>query len=118
MANVVIEMTPFLFEDGNTYYFQIFEFTNSYHALYVYEKKVKTVGWIFKEEVEEYLQIGDKELVDIKLDTAEIKIDIIKILTAKKAHKKLINWDGIVGNIPEDVKVALKRESKLNDLFK
>ena len=115
---VVIEMTSFLFEDGKTYYFQIIEFSNSFHSLLVYEKKIKTVGWIFKDQVEEYIQIGDHELVDTKLNTSEIKRDITKILTAKKAHHRLLNWDGVVGEITEDVKVALKREAKLNNLFK
>lgn len=36
-------MTPFIFEDGNTYYFKIVkrEHSNDFHDLYVYEKVTK-----------------------------------------------------------------------------
>ena len=36
---------------------------------------------------------------------------------ATKAKHQLKNWDGFVGNIPNDVKVALKRESSLKDIL-
>ena len=39
MSKIIIEMTPFLFEDGNTYYFQVTSRdSNSFHRLDVYEK--------------------------------------------------------------------------------
>ena len=42
MSEIVIKMTPFIFEDGNTYYFQIEDrdSSNDYHDLYVYKKVV------------------------------------------------------------------------------
>ena len=46
-AEVIIEMTPFIFEDGNTYYFQIVKrgSSNDWHNLFVYEKiTTKTKG--------------------------------------------------------------------------
>ena len=36
---------------------------------------------------------------------------------ATKAKHQLKNWDGFVGNIPDDVKVALKRESSLKNIL-
>ena len=36
---IIVEMTPFLFEDGKTYYFDIRKgYSNSYHYLFVYNK--------------------------------------------------------------------------------
>lgn len=38
---IIVEMTPFVFEDGKIYYFQIMKrrSSNDYHDLYVYEKE-------------------------------------------------------------------------------
>jgi hypothetical protein len=113
---IIIEMTPFLFEDGKTYYFKILEFSNSYHAIWVYKKITKTVG-LFRRKVEEFEHIGEYELIDTDLNTVDFKRKITKILNATRANKQLKNWDGIVGDIPDDVKTALKRDSKLNDLL-
>lgn len=39
--NIITDLTSFVFEDGNIYYFQILEreYINFYHELFVYEKK-------------------------------------------------------------------------------
>lgn len=121
-GDVIIEMTPFIFEDGNTYYFQILkrESSNDYHNIYVYDKVRKETKNIFgKVKVKEYFNQINKnpDLVSTSLDTNEIKKDIKKILIATKAKHQLKNWDGFVGNIPEDTKVALKRESSLKNIL-
>lgn len=114
--NIIIEMTPFIFEDGKTYYFQIHKWSsNDYHALCVYQKKVRK---IFFWEFASYKQIGKLELIKTSLDVYEIKSDIKKILTSLRAHDQIKDWDGVVGDIPDEVKKSLKRDSKLNDLFK
>ena len=36
---IIVEMTPFIFEDGETYYFDIRKrHSNAYHDLFVYKK--------------------------------------------------------------------------------
>lgn len=118
MDQIIIQLTPFVFEDGNTYYFQILkrQSSNDYHDLYVYEKIQKKNFFGIKKE--SYKQINERpELVSVKLDTDEIKRDIRKILIATKASEQLKDWDGFVGNVPEDVKIALKRDSKLKDIL-
>jgi hypothetical protein len=125
-GDIVIEMTPFIFEDGNTYYFQIVKrsHTNDYHDLFVYEKikvtnKIKSFwGKITITESEKFEKVSNRpELISVNLDTNEVKRDIKKILIASKAKYQLKNWDGFVGNIPDDVKVALKRESSLKNIL-
>jgi hypothetical protein len=119
---VIIEMTPFIFEDGNTYYFQILkrESSNDYHDIFVYEKIRQEKKNIFgKVKIKEsYKKINDEpELVSISLDTQKIKEDIKKILIANKAKHQLKNWDGFVGDIPNDVKTALRRDSSLKNIL-
>jgi hypothetical protein len=121
-VNIVIEMTPFIFEDGNTYYFQIVKrgSSNDYHDIYVYEKiRDEKKNFWGKVKIYEYFSKINKrsELISVKLDTSEIKRDIKKILTANKAKHQLKNWDGFVGDIPNDVKLALKRESSLKNIL-
>ena len=75
---VIIEMTPFLFEDGNTYYFQVLkrESSNDYHDLYAY-KKESYKNWLGKVK-HKMVQINQRpELIDVKLNAAEIKDGII-----------------------------------------
>ena len=120
--DVIIEMTPFIFEDGNTYYFEILrrESSNDYHDIYVYEKIIEErKNFWGKLKVKEYFNKINKnpELVSTSLDTNEIKRDLKKILIATKAKHQLRNWDGFVGNIPDDVKTALKRESSLKNIL-
>jgi hypothetical protein len=52
------------------------------------------------------------------MTTSDIKRQIYKILNANKVEYILKDWDGFVGCIPDDVKKALTRNSKLNDLLK
>lgn len=120
--DVIIEMTPFIFEDGNTYYFEILkrESSNDYHDIYVYEKIIEErKNFWGKLKVKEYFNKINKnpELVSTSLDTNEVKKDLKKILIATKAKHQLRNWDGFVGNIPDDVKTALKRESSLKNIL-
>ena len=121
-GDVIIEMTPFIFEDGNTYYFQILKrgHSNDYHDIYVYEKvREEKKNFFGIKRVNEYFKQVNKspELVSVNLNTDEIKRDIRKILIATKAFHQLKNWDGFVGNIPNDVKVALKRENSLKNIL-
>ena len=92
--------------------------------LFVYEKikvtnKIKSFwGKITSTESEKFKKVSDRpELISVNLDTSEIKRDIKKILISTKAKHQLKNWDGFVGNIPDDVKVALKRESSLKNIL-
>ena len=123
---VIIEMTPFIFEDGNTYYFQIVkrDYSNDYHDLFVYEKvRVKNKsksfwGKVTITESENFVKVSEKsELISAKLNTVEIKREIKKILIANKDIHQLKDWDGFVGDIPDDVKVALKREISLKNIL-
>lgn len=119
---VIIEMTPFLFEDGKIYYFQILkrEYSNDYHEIFVYEKieKVSRNFWGRVEKKEEFKLVNESpELVSTNLDTDEIKKDIKKILVANKAKYQLKDWDGFVGNIPDDLKVAIKRDVLLGNIL-
>lgn len=121
-GDVIIEMTPFIFEDGNTYYFQIVkrEHSNDYHDIYVYEKikEEKKYFWGGVKVNESFKQINkNPELISTNLDTNEIKRYLKKILIATKAKHQLKNWDGFVGNIPDEVKTALKRENRLKDIL-
>lgn len=119
---VIIEMTPFIFEDGKTYYFQIVkrDYSNDYHDIFVYEK-IATEEKNFWGRIkikEEFVLINKKpELVSVKLNTSEIKNEIKKILIANKANYQLKDWDGFVGDIPNDAKVALKREASLKNIL-
>ena len=119
MENIIIEMTPFIYEDGNSYYFEIYKrpSTHEYHDLFVYEKvsKKKFFGGIKYI----YNQLNSSpELVDNQLKSEEIKSKIIRILTGTKANFQIKGWDGFVGNISEETKRSFGRESKLNDLLK
>ena len=121
-GDVIIEMTPFIFEDGNTYYFQIIKraHSNNYHDIYVYEKikEEKKYFWGGVKVNESFKQINkNPELISTNLDTNEIKRQLKKILIATKARHQLKNWDGFVGNIPDEVKTALKRENRLKDIL-
>jgi hypothetical protein len=115
-------MTTFIFEDGNTYYFKVEkrEYSNDYHNIYVFEKiRTETKGWFGKVNVyEQYVRLNDTpELISVNLNTDEIKRDIKKILISTKASYQLKDWDGFVGDIPNDVKVAMKRDESLKELL-
>lgn len=115
-------MTPFIFEDGNTYYFKIVkrEHSNTFHDLYVYEKvtnRVKRFFGKFTETVVYNKLNHEPQLVSIELNTNEIKRDIYSILIATKASHRLKGWDGFVGNVPDDVKKAILRDGKLKNIL-
>lgn len=121
MEKVIVEMTPFIFEDGNTYYFQIFNrpSTNDYQDLYVFEKKVtiKRSFWGKETTKEDFVQLNERaELVDYRLKASGIKHSIKKILTGTKAGYIIEDWDGFVGDIPDNVKKSLSRDNKLKNL--
>jgi hypothetical protein len=119
---IIIEMTPFIFEDGKTYYFNITkrDYTNDYHDIWVYEKVEKEIkGWFKTTKKTEYIKLSEKpELISVKLDTKEIKRSIKTIIISTRASYQLKDWDGLVGDIPDDIKTAFKRDSRLDDLFK
>jgi len=121
MDDIVIKMTPFIFENGNTYYFKIVrrDGCNDYHDLYVYNKVVIKKNFLWWEwENVRYDQLNESgEMVSVKLDTSEVKREIHKIIIARSAVHQLKGWDGFVGNVPEELKKSLQRDSKLNDLF-
>lgn len=121
MDNIVIKMTPFIFEDGKTYYFQIEDrdSSNDYHDLYVYKKVVEKRKFLWwKWENIRYDLINESpELVSTKLNIVEIKSDIKKIIIAKSANHQIKGWDGFVGDVPEELKKSMSRDSKLSDLL-
>lgn len=117
MDKVVIQLTDFIFEDGNTYYFKIYkrEGSNSFHDLYVYEKKDYTTWYGLAKT--KYIQLNSSpELIGINLNSDDIKEHIIKILIGTKANFVIKDWDGFVGNVPDDAKKGLARNSKLDNL--
>ena len=118
----IIEMTPFIFEDGITYYFNVLKRGSStmFHDLFVYEKVItKTKSfWRGEETKESFSQINKSpELIDIGLNTKNVKDSIKKALLANKAIGKLKDWDGFVGDIPDNIKTSLKRDGKLKSLL-
>lgn len=128
-VKIIVEMTPFIFEDGNVYYFNIQKrsFSGEYHNLYVYEKiitEIKRETWfgLGKTEIstkEEYKVINESpELVNTTIKVDEIKRTIKNIIKSSKVVSKIEGWDGFVGDIPNDVKTATIREHKLNNLLK
>ena len=111
-------MTPFLFEDGNTYYFQVLkrESSNDWHNLYAYRKE-SYKNWLGKVK-HKMVQINQSpELIDVKLNAIDVKASLKKIIYANNANVQINGWDGVVGDVPDDVKKALLRNSKLNDLL-
>ena len=124
---IIVEMTPFLFEDGKTYYFDIKKgYSNSYHYLFVYKKVDKVTErttWFGFGPTEtkvksEFVCInkGNGALVNINLKADEVKHEIKKTILANQAVTKIKDWDGFVGDIPDHVKKSLSRENKLKDL--
>ena len=128
---LIVEMTPFLFEDGNTYYFEIRKrhgniYHNIYHNLFVYknvEKITERKTWFglgpTEKKVTSELVCINKDsaaLVNISLDSKEVKKEIKDVIIANQAVTKIKDWDGFVGDMPEDVKKSLSRDNKLKEL--
>lgn len=120
----IIEMSPFIFEDGKTYYFTIKsrEWSNVFHSMYCFRRIKKTkpkYNFIFKigqVEYYEYEQIGSEELVQPILSKSEISTKL-KNLILSHTTKSIANWDGFVGDVPLDIKKKLSRDSKIDSLL-
>lgn len=125
-GDIIVEMTPFLFEDGETYYFEVRKgYSNSYHYLYVYKKEEviserKTwwgLGATERTSTYEYKPVNTEyTLVSTTLEAKILKKEIKGVIIANKAVTKIKDWDGFVGDIPNDAKLAMLREAKLNNL--
>lgn len=119
--DVIIEMTPFIYETGEMFYFNITKrpSTNDWHNLWVYRKVVEDKSnWFRKKTVESYIKFSDNpELINTRLDAGEIKRSIQKVILARKAHSQIKGWDGFVGNVPDDYKKQIMRDSKLDQIL-
>ena len=122
---ILIEKTPFVFENTKTYYFAVFRRPNSneYADLFVYKRVIKSFLGIkipIFRKINEYSEIinisySDKQfLVSMEKITYAIK----KILTTSIAKTYIPSWDGYVGNISEEFKASMKRDGKLDELLK
>lgn len=120
-GDIIIEMTPFTYEDGDIYYFNITKrnYSNDYHDLWVYKKvEVDDSNWFRKKTRIEYQKLNtSSEIVSVKLDVNEIKRDIKKIIQSQKAHIQIKGWDGFVGDVPKDLQTQMSREAKLNQII-
>ena len=114
--NVIVEMTPFIFEDGNTYYFQILKRSTSFHDLFVYKKEKRRNFWLKSYDEMVCLNEDDPKLVNIPVSTINVKSLIFDVLKSIE-EAKLVGWDGFVGNISDEVKKSLIRESKLDNIL-
>lgn len=117
---IIIEMTPFIYEDGDIYYFQIVS-RNSiiYHNLYVYKKVTKEFKKFFRKfSKEEYICLNDNDpkLIDSKLKLDEVKKNIKDILVSYKTDS-IKGWDGIVGDVPDEIRKSFIRDSKLKNIL-
>ena len=87
------------------------------------ERNLEHVNWDLIQELKitptNLTLMTDSTIIefDTKLNISEIKSDIKKIIIAKSANHQIRGWDGFVGNVPEELKKSMKRDSKLNDLF-
>jgi len=128
-GDTVIGKTSFIYEDGNTYYFDIKSHGSTiYHDLYVYkkievEKKVR-VGTTFffipeyeMKMVANYERLNDHAAaVETALKVDDIKKKIKDVIMANTCFK-IQGWDGIVGNVPDHLKDRLTRDNKLSDIL-
>lgn len=120
-GDIIIEMTPFTYEDGQIYYFNITKrgYSNDYHDLWVYKKvEVDDSNWFRSKTRIEYQKLNtSSEIVSVKLDVNEIKRDIKKIIQSQKAHIQIKGWDGFVGDVPKDLQTQMTRDAKLNQII-
>ena len=125
----IVGLTPFIYEDGNTYYFNIVKRDNRYHGLFAYEKiirKRKKYKWKFipdgEEEYYDYMRINNTwSLVGLSLNADEIKgelNDILRVYAKVKANiTDIKGWDGFVGKISESQKKEFLRSNRINEIF-
>lgn len=126
MSKIIVEMTPFVFEDGNIYYFKIVKGTSNYHDLYVYKKVPSKFYKFFNKNTTKgvYKKLNrSSKLVSTGLNIREIKEEIKQVLKLEIRKNRALKfnidgWDGFVGDVPEEFKKSLKREAKLNDILK
>lgn len=120
-GNTIIEMTPFVYEDGQVYYFNITKraYGNDYHDLWVYKKvEIDESNWFRSKTRTEYRKLnGSSELVSVRMNVDEIKRDIKKIIQSQKAHIQIKGWDSFVGDVPKDLQTQLTRDAKLNQII-
>jgi hypothetical protein len=120
-GDIIIEMTPFTYEDGQIYYFNITKrgYSNDYHDLWVYQKvEIDDSNWFRSKTRIEYQKLNtSSEIVSVKLDVNEIKRDIKKIIQSQKAHIQIKGWDGFVGDVPKDLQTQMTRDAKLNQII-
>lgn len=120
-GDIIIEMTPFTYEDGKIYYFNITKrsYSNDYHDLWVYQKvEIDDSNWFRSKTRIEYQKLNtSSEIVSVKLDVDEIKRDIKKIIQSQKAHIQIKGWDGFVGDVPKDLQTQMTRDAKLNQII-
>jgi len=129
-GDTVVDKTSFIYEDGNTYYFDIISRGSaSYHDLFVYtkkvvEKKVQTgTKFLFipiyeKKLISKYktMNSNDGALVSTELELSNIKTKIKEIIRAH-TKSKIEGWDGIVGDVPDHLRDKLTRDNKLSDIL-
>lgn len=116
---IIIDKTPFIFEDGKTYYFEIKSriSSNDYHNLSCFEKIKKIRKFLFiKIENFEYRQIGNDSLININLNKEDVERELKKIINANTINA-IKGWDGFVGNIPDNIRKSSSRNSKLKDIL-
>lgn len=120
MEKTIIELTPFLFEDGQNYYFKVMkkEYSNHYHTIYLYRKEIteKKDFWGRKTKTKKLEQMSE-DMVSVEMNTNDVKSTLRRMILATKAHSVLKNWDGLVGNIPDGVKTSLKRDGTLKTIL-
>ena len=125
-SDIIVSMTSFVFEDGETYYFEIAKFENlGYYQIDVYRKIVENKRFLFwKWKSSKYSKINffipdsPTNLIKRILNKKEIKEKLKELITYWKETTQISGWDGLVGEIPEDMKKSVKRDSILDDLLK
>jgi hypothetical protein len=102
---IIIEMTPFIFEDGKIYYFEIrSRLTNKYHNLFCFKKVKKTKAKTFlffkigEMEYDEYEQIGSCQLIDSNcLNKENIESEICQLIRSHSIKSRDSKIDDLLG---------------------
>jgi hypothetical protein len=136
---ILIDMTPFVYEDLVTYHFRAVsrdsgDFVSNFCDLEIFENKITekietvttTTGWwLWKTEIKKVTTYNTEEKILIATETlmrtsendvAQIK-NVLRNGLKKHLGFSLDGWDGFVGNIPEDIKTRMSRNSKIKDLL-